>query len=359
MALPLLDKILSAGKTLGKNIQTGYRRGAQIVEERSDSEVHTRKGRGEASMFHPNFYKELVTGAPERAGYETSTDPATGAKVYKKIVLPAEEGIKFRENPVQFLSAYVPHIATDLESNASRGVMWLNNHPLPLIDKIQEAALGKDYKNNYTRTQRSLIGLAGITPVVASMGTFDIFNPGQVFRSKGYAQEYSDVGTDDRRETEEPVQETIQRLIMGRQGSTLKFETAQEDIPDLTKERYDNYQRFRYNDKGLLDLGILKATGENLQGVPEARWFGFPVNIPTAGAVAGGIVGGRMLAHGKPPGTLGAVARVGGGAMAGAMLGNFVNELIATANRPKLPDLKSYEQQYSIDPVDYSQRGIG
>lgn len=377
MALQILNNILSAGKKLAQNtqdaaqsvaqgVQKGYQRGVEELERReagrtvnAETGFRSKAGRPEGSIFHPAFYRSLATGSPSRPGIETIKDPVSGRPVKRSVMLPASTPITLQKNPAQFLGAFIPNLATDLEANNSRGVMWLGNHPVPIIDELNKRAGGTKYIDNYNTTQNALIGLAGITPVVASMGTFDIFNPGEAFRSKGYAQEYSEVGTDDRRETEMPVQEAIQRIIMARQGSTLKLETAQEDIPGLTKERYDNYQRFRYNDKGLLDLGIIKATDENLEGVPEARWFGFPINIPTVSAAAGMIAGGKIVSHVKPPGTLGAVAIKGGSAMAGAMLGNFVNEIIATANRPKLPDLKSYEQQYSIAPVDYSQRVIG
>lgn len=368
MGLPILNTILSAGQNLTRNLSSGYRRGAELVEARNNNSginsqtgLPSRAGKPSGSIFNPSFYSSLAAGAPSRPGYETVVDPISKLTRKKSVILPSSPSITPLKNPAQFLGAFVPNLTTDLATNASRGLMWLYNHPVPVIDKAVKTVVGEDVLKNYNATQKGLIGLAAITPAVASMGTFDIFNPGEAFRPKGYAQEYSEEGVDDRRKTEQPVQETIQRLIMGRQGSTLKFETAQEDIPELTKDRYDKYQMFRYNDKGLLDLGVLKATGENLQGVPEARWFGFPVNIPTATAVVGGIAGYRTLKN-KVPGeisTSNAVARVGGAAMAGAMLGNFVNEIIATANRPKLPDLKSYEQQYSIAPVDYSQRGIG
>jgi hypothetical protein len=55
-----------------------------------------------------------------------------------------------------------------------------------------------------------------------------------MFRPKGYAQKYSEVGSEDRRETSQPGQELFERFFMGRTGQPLKYETAKQDIPDLT-----------------------------------------------------------------------------------------------------------------------------
>ena len=43
-------------------------------------------------------------------------------------------------------------------------------------------------------------------------------------------------------------------FFLGRRGRPLKYETAKQDIPDLTPERYSNVMRTQYQDRGLLGL---------------------------------------------------------------------------------------------------------
>ena len=47
------------------------------------------------------------------------------------------------------------------------------------------------------------------------------------------------------------------------------------------------------------------------------------------------------------------------GSVGGAAIGNVVNEVIAMANRPKLPDLHEYQEHYSVVPLDPTQQNIG
>jgi hypothetical protein len=202
------------------------------------------------------------------------------------------------------------------------------------------------------------IGIAA--PAVAASGTYDLLNPGELFRPKGYAQKYSEVGSEDRRETSQPGQELFERFFMQRTGEPLKYETAKQDIPDLTPKRYANYQNFLYNEKGLLDLGIIKGTGENLQGVPEVRALGFPVTIPmAAGFTAGSIAARQAMVQSRTqtpagktvtnfyPGRERAIrGMVGGtvGSLAGVVFGNMLNAAIATANRPQLSPVSEYTE---------------
>ena len=52
------------------------------------------------------------------------------------------------------------------------------------------------------------------------------------------------------RETTQPVPELFERFFLGRTGRPLAYEEAQKDIPSLTPERYGNYLRTYYQDKG-------------------------------------------------------------------------------------------------------------
>ena len=209
-------------------------------------------------------------------------------------------------------------------------------------------------------TARAVASLSIAAPAIASAGTYDLLNPGEMFRPKGYAQSYSEVGSEDRRQTAQPAQELVERFFMGRTGSPLKYETAKQDIPSLTPQRYANYQNFLYNDKGLLNLGIIKGTTENLQGVPEVRALGFPVTLPMVGGFVAGPIAARQAMvesrartpEGKVlnkyyPGRQGAIRGIVGGAvgsLAGVTVGNVVNAAIASANRPQLPTTAEYQQ---------------
>ena len=73
---------------------------------------------------------------------------------------------------------------------------------------------------------KAILGGAIGAPVAASLGIFDVTNPGELFRPKGYAQSYAEKGSQDRRKTAEPGMEIFERFFLGRRGRPLKYETA-------------------------------------------------------------------------------------------------------------------------------------
>ena len=267
-----------------------------------------------------------------------------------------KEGVSARTTPAQFVGAYTSRLLVDAANDGSRTYWWRYNHPLAVAQK------GVEYGVNPIKspTARALAGLGIAAPAIAASGTYDLLNPGEMFRPKGYAQKYSEVGAEDRRETSQPGQELVERFFMGRTGEPLKYETAKQDIPGLTPGRYANYQNFLYNEKGLLDLGIIKGTGENLQGVPEARALGFPVTIPmAAGFTVGSIAARQAMVKNRTQTPAGKTVTqmypgrersirgmVGGtvGSLAGVAFGNMLNAAIATANRPQLPAASEYTE---------------
>jgi hypothetical protein len=208
--------------------------------------------------------------------------------------------------------------------------------------------------------RQQALGIAA--PAIAAAGTYDLLNPGEMFRPKGYAQSYAEVGSEDRRQTAQPAQELVERFFMGRTGSPLKYETAKQDIPSLdSSQRYANYQNFLYNDRGLSRLSVLsRAPRRTLQGVPEVRALGFPVTLPMAGGFVAGPIAARQAMvesrartpQGKVvnkyyPGRQGAIRGIVGGtagSLAGVTVGNVVNAAIASANRPQLPTTAEYQQ---------------
>lgn len=251
-------------------------------------------------------------------------------------------GVTARATPAQFLGAYTSRLVVDAANDGSRAYWWRYNNPFYLGQRTVEAGI-KDIKSP---TSRGLAGLAVAIPATAAAGTYNLLNPGEMFRPTGYAQSYSEPGSQDRRQTAQPLQELVDRFVLGRTGEPLKYETAKQDIPSLTPQRYANYMNFRYQDKGLLGLGVLKATGENLQGVPEARLLGFPITIPMAGGYAvGSLAASQAIATGATPKqkAIRGIAAGFAGSLAGVTAGNLINMAIATANRPQLETLANYQ----------------
>ena len=197
----------------------------------------------------------------------------------------AQEGITLRETPVEFLGAYSARLLTDLTNDGTRTLWWRANHPNAIADIAASAALGKETAQQLGPLKSGLVMTAALAPAAAVSGAYDLLNVGEAGRPKGFTQTYAAEGSEDRRETEQPVQEVFERFFLGRTGRPLAYEEAKKDIPDLTPERYGNFLRNYYQDRGV--LGVLKATPENLQGVPEARLLGYPVTIPSALGVAG------------------------------------------------------------------------
>lgn len=255
-----------------------------------------------------------------------------------------QEGITLRGTPQEFLGAYSARLLTDVVTDGTRAVWWAFNHPNALADKAARVAIGKEASKQLGVLGTGLAMTAAVAPAIAVSGAYDITNVGEMFRPKGFAQSYAEPGSEDRRQTSQPVPELFERLFLGRTGRPLAYEEAKKDIPDLTPERYGNFLRSYYQDKGL--LGVLKATPENLQGVPEARLLGYPVTIPSALGVAGGAVAAgatARLAGGKAR-----VAKTVGAGLAGSvggiLTGNVINEVIAAGSRPKLPTTTEYTQ---------------
>lgn len=155
------------------------------------------------------------------------------------------------DKPAQLAGAVGARLLTDVGDDATRHLYWRYNHPMAIADKIAEQAIGNQIYE-YSAPKRAVIQLASVgVPVSASLGTFDATNIGELGRPKGFAQSYSEQGSEDRRQTGQVAPELIDRFVLGRQGRPLKFETAKEDIPDLTKQRYANYMNFCITIKGL------------------------------------------------------------------------------------------------------------
>jgi len=263
-----------------------------------------------------------------------------GAPSFKKRLATEEENrkaITLRETPAEFVGAYTARMIADITNDGTRTLWWRYNHPEAIKNAITEKAIGKQATQELGPIKKGLLMTAALAPSAALTGAYDITNVSQQFRPKGFAQNYAEEGSEDRRETSQPTMELFERFFLGRSGRPLKYETAKQDIPDLTPQRYGNFMRSYYQDRGL--LGVAKFTPENLEGVPEARLLGFPVTIPSVTSAVGGAAAvGTAARAGGPKGrfTRSAIAGLAGSG-AGALVGNAMNQAIASANRPKLP----------------------
>jgi hypothetical protein len=252
-----------------------------------------------------------------------------------------KQGVSVRQTPAQAAGAYTSRALVDAANDGTRTYWWRWNHPLAIAQRVVETGIGKIE----SPTAKALTGLAIAVPAVAAAGSYDITNPEEQFRPEGYAQTYSPKGAEDRRQTGQPVQELFERFFLGRTGDPLKYATAKEEIPNLTPERYGNYLNYLYQDKGLLGLGVVKGTMENLQGYPEARMLGFPVNLPMAGGFVAGTAGAKIGSSiGRTPRQRAIGGIIGGaaGSLLGITTGNITNEIIAAGNRPQLPTTAEY-----------------
>lgn len=288
------------------------------------------------SIFDPRFNKAM------REGYATGVDPnlnpylPSGARRQP----PTAPGIS---KPGEFLGAYSARLLTDVGTDSTRQFYWRYNHPLALAEKVIEQSVPA-LADIESPTKRAAITLGISAPVAASLGTFDITNPQELFRPKGYAQSYAEKGSEDRRKTAEPGMELFDRFFLGRRGQPLKYETAKQDIPDLTPERYKKALQSQYQDRGLLGLGLVKGTTENLQGYPEVRIVGFPVGLQATGALAGGTIAASQALAQKNLSTRAKAGITLAGSLAGALTGNLANRTIASlGNNPeKLPSTLEY-----------------
>ena len=245
---------------------------------------------------------------------------------------------------------------TDIGTDSTRRFYWHYNHPLPIADKVAEQIIGADAaaqlrpaglggtgRFSNKPVQAAAIRLAGIgIPVTSSIGHLDLTNPQEQFRPKGYKQKYTPVGSQDKRKSSQVGPELFDRVVLSRRGRPLKYETAKQEIPDLTPERYGRYMKHAYQNKGLTGLGLVKFTGENLEGHPELSVVGFPVGLQAVGAGTGGTIGLNKALQTKAS-TLRIAGRSGKYALAGALAGKLSNMAIASANRPQYQSTLAYD----------------
>jgi hypothetical protein len=194
-------------------------------------------------------------------------------------------------NPMKLAGAAAYRLGLDGATDGSRSYGWRYNHPLSVLsDGIKKTI---DPMNSMGVADRHGVYFAAAMPALAVGGlAYDITNPAELFRPPGFKQPNPD--PENPKESTDPAIDLFQRFAMGRSGRPLKYSEAKKDIPDLDIDRYKNYLNFTYRDKGPLGLGLIKYTDENLEGHPELRMMGYPINIPTLTTAALGALGARV-----------------------------------------------------------------
>ena len=243
----------------------GFRSGVQAAQNLLEQLGQQRLHYGRAAFYDPEFKSALKAG-----------------------------GISARETPAAFTGAYLTRLLGDVITDETRkNFYWRLNHPLAIADEALQRVV--DPRNQLGPYGRGLLGIAAVQPAIALTGAYNPLNVGELGRPTGYKQNVPD--PEDPIKTTQPGTELFQRFFQGRTGRPLAYEKAKQEIPDLTKERYANYMNFLYNNPdpvGQATAGLVKFTGENLQGDPEARILGYPVSIPSVTALAGGVIGARL-----------------------------------------------------------------
>ena len=95
---------------------------------------------------------------------------------------------------------------TDIGSDGTRQFYWRYNHPLAIAEKAVEQAVPQlADRQAFSKTCSINGGNRGCYRSIFRY--FDLTNPGELFRPKGYAQTYAEKGSEDRRQTAEPGME--------------------------------------------------------------------------------------------------------------------------------------------------------
>jgi hypothetical protein len=117
------------------------------------------------------------------------------------------------KNIAEYLGRYSAQLATDVLSDGTRQFYWRYNHPLAIGQKVIETNV-PGLSRLKSPLDKAILGGAIGAPVAASLGIFDVTNPGELFRPKGYAQSYAEKGSQDRRKTAEPGMEIFERFFL-------------------------------------------------------------------------------------------------------------------------------------------------
>jgi hypothetical protein len=353
----LAGKLMPAIRQAGASIKEGAKDvGRKFVEGvEAGRGINTGRGPMSQSVFSPTFAKEMPGAAAESTRVARDVLGERG--------FPGETGVRMA-------GAYSDRLVQDIMGDGTRRPYWRYNHPAAIGEELVGAIGGPQAKKNYNyvgkgnpetrRAAQPLFALgAAAAPATAyhlTGGHFDvqsaIENPDELGRPKGFKQQYTEKGGPYTKTTQ-PGLEALERGFFGRRGRPLKFKDAQAEIPDLTGKRYGDFMRYKYQDRGLTGLGLIKATRQNLKGDPEASVVGFPVTLPSVGGFVGAGLGMRAASSGRnfgKPGRLlgGSVLGTAIGAIAGYGAGKLINMDLSTQGKPDPMTTREYRQSSGL-----------
>lgn len=343
---------------------------------KTPDEVGQDPRRGIAALFEEGFER------PRSELGESYLEGLTRNSVFS----PEGYGSVFnnRNIPLESKAAYVAgRLAHDVFTDGTRTPYWALNHPLAITgvfghELSTPAGLAPDYKTlkveleakgeKITRdaidqefarrngfrsggegagpplelARHSIPAMATAALTMASGNTnyLNILGGG---RTAGFQAVMPVEG--DPTQSSNPLLELGARYLFGRTGRILPWEQFTQERPDVSYDDYQSYAAYQF-DKGPLGIGLIRATGRNIDGEPEAQMMGFRVPLSAATAALGAMGGGYLgathaenmisaemqerLKLGTPGARRLAGAAVGGllSAIGGKITGNLANDLV-------------------------------
>ena len=122
-------------KTLVDSIKEGWATASDQMTRNKDLS-HT--------IFGRKFYKDLEKGYTPQERIRVF-DPKTKEYYYRPDKYKARDPITLTKTPGKFAGALGARLLTDMGEDASRRFYWKYNHPMPILDKVAEQALGEEY----------------------------------------------------------------------------------------------------------------------------------------------------------------------------------------------------------------------
>jgi len=297
----------SATKAMGYKLQTPQQTGLpwNVAADPKTGEMLTLKGKPLPPLVGPSFPTHQHTPAPVPAsssakaqsffqqGFTASVGTADNTQPQSFFQRTPEltEGMNLRQR-MQFA---IGRLGGDLASDASRQKYWRWNNVYAIAHGVGGKVAGE------SKVGAALAGTAAVYALGQAGGQFDLTNPGQAFRPKGFSAAFP-VNDADKRQTDNGLgglfgaKELVGRYVIGRSGNLLPYEQFKQERPGVSKEQYDYYAQYLKGGGGrgampessfdVGGLGLVKGTAKGING-PEVRLGGISVNTPAAVASVG------------------------------------------------------------------------
>jgi endonuclease YncB( thermonuclease family) len=247
-----------------------------------------------ARTFNSTSPPAALPVSPFQQGMQVSAGEVTG-----KTTSVFQRTPQFTEGmtPLQRAQFAAGRLVGDVASDATRQQWWRFNNLY--------AAAGEGMKRlaGGNKLGAAITSFAGVQAFGQASGLFDLTNPGEAFRPKGYEAAFPDPTSGDRRRPENLPKEFLGRYILGRGGRLLPYEQFSQERPDVSREQYEYYQQYLKGGAGkpmppgsfdLGGLGVIKGTTRGING-PEVRFLGLSTNPQGVAAGAGTAVATASL----------------------------------------------------------------